>query len=319
VEIVVLGSGAIGSLYGAKLAEENNVTLVGRAEHVRSIEERGLRIEGLESRTVRLRATTALTHLDPDTLIFLTTKVPSAAGALGPIAPFIREDTTTVVLQNGLNPEQIARDILPPHAVVLRGITQFGAIFESPGKIRYMAKGYTVLENHARSSRIAAVLNKAGLDCRIADDIKTEVWRKLVFNCVVNPITTIVGGKVGDIADPELNRLKQLVIDECLAVAAAEGVLLPGDLLQQINATYAGSNNVVSMQQDLLRGSLTEIDYLNGAVAGVGRRHGLDCPLNNALADLIRGMEALARERREDRKTSSGSDSAGRGLEVTKK
>lgn len=295
MQIIVLGAGAIGSLYGAKLAEENNVTLVGRAEHVRSIQEKGLEIEGLESRIVRVRAVTRLEHVEPATLILLTTKVPATASALEPIAGLIRDDTTLVVLQNGLNAQEIARQILPAHAVILRGITQFGAIFEDPGKIRYMASGYTILEDHARSAFVASVFNKAGLDCRIARDINAEVWRKLVFNCVVNPITTIIGGKVGDIADPELNQLKQRVIDECIAVAAAEHVRLGNELLREINATYAGSNNIVSMQQDILRGAETEIDYLNGAIVTLGHKHGLECAVNDGLTQIIKGMEALAR------------------------
>jgi len=295
MQIVVLGAGAIGSLYGAKLAQSNDVTVVGRADHVRSIRKSGLRIEGLQARTVQINATTRLEHLDADALILLTTKVPATANALEPIIQLIRDDTTLVVLQNGLNSEQIARDMLGGRGVVLRGISQFGAIFERPGVIRYMASGYTILENHDRSSRIATVLNEAGLDCRISQNIRTEIWRKLAFNCVVNPITTIIRGNVGVIADPQLDRLKQLVIDECIAVANAEGVRLEEDLLKQVNAAYAGSNNIVSMQQDLLRHRVTEIDYLNGAVVTVGARHGLPCPINDGLTKIIKGMEACAR------------------------
>ena len=291
MRITVLGAGAIGSLYGAKLAQSNDVTLVGRADHVRAIRENGLRIEGLEARTVQIKATTRLEQLAPDALILLITKVPATASALEPIVQLIHDDTTLVVLQNGLNSEQIARDILRGRGLVLRGISQFGAIFERPGVIRYMASGYTILEKHDRSPRIAAILNEAGLDCRISANIRTEIWRKLVFNCVVNPITTIIRGKVGDIANPQLNRLKQLVIDECVAVAAAEGVRLEADLLEQVNAAYAGSNNIVSMQQDLLRHRVTEIDYLNGAVVTVGAGHGLACPINDALTRIIKGLE----------------------------
>lgn len=296
MDIVVLGAGAIGSLYGAQLAEQNNVILVGRFDHVRAIQQNGLRIQGLESRTVRISATTSLERLEPDTLILLTTKVPATVSALQPVAPLIRHDTTLVVLQNGLNAERIARDMLKGEGVVLRGITQFGAIFDSPGSIRYMVKGYTILQDHPRSRGIAAVLNDAGLDCRISVDINAEVWRKLVFNCVVNPITAIVHGKVGDIANPQLSRLKQLVIDECVAVAAAEGVSLETDLAEQVNATYAGSDNIVSMQQDLLRGRVTEIDYLNGAVAETGAKHSLQCPVNEGLTRIIKAMEDMSRK-----------------------
>lgn len=294
MQIIVLGAGAIGSLYGAKLAVDNDVTLIGRAGHVRAIEENGLRIEGIETKAIRVRAVTHISELQPDTLILLTTKVPATATALKPLAPIVRDDTTIVALQNGLESAEIARRALGGRGVVLRGISQFGAIFERAGTIRYMAKGYTLLEDHQRSERIAAVLNDAGLDCRIAADIRTEVWRKLVFNCVVNPITTIIGSEVGEIADPRLNRLKQLVIEECVAVAAAEGVGLETDLAREINAAYARSRNLVSMRQDLLRGRTTEIDYLNGAVAELGARRGVECPVNRGLTDIIKGMEAIS-------------------------
>ncbi len=295
MRIIVLGAGAIGSLYGAKLAGPNDVTLVGRPDHVLAIQQGDLRIEGMEAQTVRVAASTRVDQLEPDTLILLTTKVPAAAAALKPVQPLVRDDTTIVALQNGLNSEAVVRNALRGRGVVLRGICQFGAIFERPGAIRYMARGYTLLENHERSPRIAAVLNAAGLDCRIPTDMTTEVWRKVVFNCVVNPITTIIGCEVGEIVDPRLTRLKQLVIDECLAVAVAEGVSLKTDLMAEINDAYAGSRNIVSMRQDLLHGRVTEIDYLNGAVAALGIRYGLDCPVNDGLTRIIKKMESGAR------------------------
>ena len=298
MEIFVVGAGAIGSLYGAKLAGGNDVTLIGRPDHVRAINEHGLRIEGLESQTVRVRAATQVDRIPAKALVLFTTKIPSTVEALAPIAPLIRDDTTMVALQNGLDSDEIARGAIGRRGVVLRGITQFGAIFERPGVIRYMAKGYTLLEKHTRSETIATAFNSAGLDCRITADITTEVWRKLIFNCVVNPVTTIAGCKVGGIADPQLDRVKQLIVDECLAVAAAEGIHLAGDLMSEINATYAGSQNIVSMRQDLSRGRVTEIDYLNGAIVALGARHGLECPVNDGLTRIIKALATTPKDNR---------------------
>lgn len=298
MQIVVLGAGAIGSLYGSKLADTNDVTLVGRPEHVAAIQRDGLRIVGIETQTVRVRAANRIDELSRDALILLTTKVPATLPALEPLVPLLRHDNTVVALQNGLGSDEIARSAIQDRAVVLRGITQFGATFDQPGVVRYMAAGYTVLENHDRSSRIAAVLNAAGLNCRIAADIKSEVWRKAVFNCVVNPITTILGSNVGAIVDPHLLQLKRLIINECVAVAAAEGFRLDDDFLGEIDAVYAGSENIVSMRQDLLRGRETEIDYLNGAVAALGARHGVDCPVNDALTRIIKAMETATANNR---------------------
>ena len=295
MQIIVLGAGAIGSLYGAKLAADNDVTLIGRPEHVAAINARGLRIEGIESQTIRIPAATAVTQFGVEALVLLTTKVTASGEAIEAIAPLVRDDTTILSLQNGLGSEQIARAALGGRGVVLRGITQFGAIFETPGEIKYMAGGYTVIEQHQRSDRIAAVLSAAGLNCRVSPNIAAEVWHKIVFNCVVNPITAILGCEVGGIANPELDPLKQLVIDECVAVAATQGLTLDVDFLQEITEVFGPSRNIVSMLQDLRRGHATEIDYMNGAVAALGAEHGVPCPVNRALSDIIKAMETPAR------------------------
>jgi 2-dehydropantoate 2-reductase len=175
---------------------------------------------------------------------------------------------------------------------VLRGITQFGAIFRAPGVIQFMARGYTLIEHHERSVKIAAILSAAGLDCRVSPNIQADVWHKLVINCVVNSITAILGCEVGGIANPHLEPLKRLVIDECIAVAAREGVVFDTNFIGEIDDFFRPSHNVASMLQDLRRGRPTEIGYLNGAVAAIGGRHGLACPVNAALTDIIKTMEA---------------------------
>ena len=292
MQIIVLGAGAIGSLYGAKLASADEVTLIGRPEHAAAINSHGLRIEGLEPQVVRVRAATEIDQIAPDALILLTTKVPGSAAALASVAPLIRQDTTILCLQNGLGSERIARKALGDHGIVLRGITQFGAIFERPGVIQYMAGGYTLVEQHERTGRVAAVLTAAGLDCRISPNIAADVWHKLVFNCVVNPLTAILGCEVGGIANPQLEPLKQLVIGECRAVAATQELTFDVDFMREITEVFGASRNIVSMLQDLRRGHPTEIDYMNGAVAALGAQHDVPCPVNHALTAIIKAMEA---------------------------
>lgn len=294
MQIIVLGAGAIGSLYGAKLAAANDVILIGRPDHAAAINSHGLRMEGLESGVVRIHAAAAVTQIDPNALILLTTKVTGTAAALEPIAPLVRDDTTILCLQNGLGSEEIVRAALRGRGSVLRGITQVGAIFETPGAIKYMAAGYTVIERHPRSDQIADALTAGGLPCRISSNIIAEVWHKTVFNCVVNPITAMLGCEVGGIAEPGLDGLKQLVIDECVAVALTQGVIFNVDFMREINETFAPSRNIASMRQDLQRGRLTEIDYMNNAVATLGAEQGVPCPVNRALTAIIKAMEAQA-------------------------
>ncbi len=293
--VVVLGAGAIGSLYAARLADRCDVTVVARQAHVDAIASSGLRVTGLEDRLVRLRAAVALDAIAPRTLVLLTTKVNANRTAIGAIAPSLRDDTVVLCVQNGLDAEAVVKDEIAARrgggVVVLRAITRFGAIFSQPGVVDFKVAGDTIIEPHARSGEIADLLTSAGLAGRVSDAIAVEIWRKLVFNCVINPITSIAATDVAGIASPGLAPLKRLVVDECVRVARADGVALDGDLAGAVDRIFGASPNVASMRQDLLRGRPTEIDHMNGAVVALGRRLGIDCPVNAALVVMIKAME----------------------------
>ena len=289
--IIVLGAGAIGSLYAAKLAARHPVTVVARRDHVDAIRLGGLRLVGRETLTARVDAVTQVESIAAGTIVLLTTKVNASEAAVGAITDLVRDDTVIVCVQNGLHSEEIARRAVRGRCLVLRAITQFGAIVQSPGVINFSASGYTLIEQSPRSGAIAGLLTACDLDGRVSDDIKTEVWRKLIFNCVINPITSITGSDVGGIADARLDPLKQRVIDECLAVARTEGVDFSIDFLRTIAEVFGPSRNIASMRQDLMRGTPTEIDHMNGAVVVLGRRAGIDCPVNAALVAIIKAMD----------------------------
>lgn len=288
--VIVLGAGAIGSLYAAQLAARHDVTVVARQPHVDAINRDGLHVVGLEERTCRVRAVTHLATIAERTLVLLTTKVNDSANAVAGIADVVRGDTIVLCVQNGLHSEKIARAAVGDRCVVLRAITQFGAIFREPGVVDYKVRGSTIIENSAHSGGIADLLTASGLGGRISDDIAVDIWRKLIFNCVINPITSIIGSNVGAIADPGLDALKQLVVDECVQVARADGVVFDTDLVTAIAQIFGGSSNIASMRQDLLKGKPTEIDHMNGAVVALGEQLGIDCPVNRALVSIIKAL-----------------------------
>jgi 2-dehydropantoate 2-reductase len=294
VRVLVLGSGAIGSLYGAKLAAHADVTLVARADHVAAVNRDGLRVVGLDDLHCRPRAVTSVDAIEPETLVLLTTKVTDSAAAVGPLVPLLRPDTVILCVQNGLDSEREAARVVGGRCTVLRAITHFGAIFREPGVVDQRIAGATLLEPAPPSARVAALLTSAGLEGRVSDRIRYEMWRKLIFNCVVNPVTAMTGMDVGWIADERLNRLKQAIIDECVAVAQLDGVPIEEDVLALVNLAYAGSKNLSSTLQDLVKGRRTEIDFLNGGVARLGRELGIECPVNAALATLVHQLEGRA-------------------------
>ena len=291
MNIVVFGAGAIGSLYAAKLSAHHPVTVIARPGHAEAIARDGLRVIGRESFTCRLDAAASVGALPPDTLVLLTTKVNDNQLAAAALADVVRDDTIILCVQNGLGSESVVKDAIGGRCLVLRAITQFGAIFSEPGVVDFKVAGFTLIEAGPRSQAIADLLTASGLDGRVSSTIKTEIWRKLIFNCVINPITSIVGSDVGGIADQRLDPLKRLVIDECLQVAAVDGVRFHEDFVQTIGDVFGASRNVASMRQDLLKSKPTEIDFMNGAVVTLGQRHGIDCPVNGALVAIIKAME----------------------------
>ena len=135
------------------------------------------------------------------------------------------------------------------------------------------------------------MLTEAGLDGRIIPDIKKEMWRKVIFNCVINPTTALLESEVGAIVDPRLNSMKRQIVDECLAVARADGVSFDEDFIALIDRLFAGARTIASMRQDLIKGRKTEIDHMNGAVVELGRQHGIACPVNAAMTTMIGYLE----------------------------
>lgn len=296
VKIVVLGAGAIGSTYGYQLSLRHDVTLVGTAAHMEAIRDRGLRIEGsIHSGVFPVRAMTSLDAVEPGTLLILTTKVSSTVEAITPIIPLLTPSVTILCVQNGLYSERLVRDLVGDRAVTLRAITQVGAILRGPGVVEHTVAGYTLVEAHERAAAIAEVLTASNLDGRVIPDMKAAMWRKVVFNCVINPITAITGSTVGGIVDPKLAPIKRLVIDECLAVAAADGVTFDVDFMALIDHVFASAATIASTLQDLQKGRCTEINHLNGAVVALGAQYGISCPVNAALTTLIKQLETQAR------------------------
>ena len=291
MHIAILGAGAIGSVYGAKLSTEHDVVLAARPAHVEHINAHGLRLIGAEEATYRVRAVDRIEALPADALVLLTTKVQDSEAAVRSIVDLVRDDTTIVCVQNGLYSEELAKAVVAGRCPVLRAITHFGAIFRTPGVVELKVSASTRIERSARSARIAEALMRCGLDGQVTDRIRDEMWDKVVVNCVINPINAITRTEVGAIADERLRPLKQLIVDECRRVAGRDGVDLPADFVDRIDRQYAPSRNLSSMQQDLLKGRRTEIDFLNGAVVRLGATFGIDCPVNQALAMIIRAME----------------------------
>jgi len=296
MKIYILGAGSIGSLFGALLSKiGENVTLIGREEHVKAINNSGLRVVGVEEFTVYPKAVTEIPPEPPD-LIILATKSYSTAYALECAKGSIGKNTWILSIQNGLGNED---EVLKYTKNVLGGITTNGAALERWGVVRWAGKGITIIGNYPLgkgefAERVAALFRKAGLEAKVSENIVGWKWAKAIVNSAINPIGAIMGVKNGYILENEyLLALATEVVKEGCQVATQKGIefeVHPMDLL--LETLERTRENYNSMLQDIKRGKRTEIDFINGKIIEYGKDVGLKTPLNFALWSLVKAKES---------------------------
>lgn len=306
LRVTIIGAGAMGSLYGGRLADAGHRVLLyaRRADHVGAPRERGLTIEELDGRvTTRPVAATA----DPGeaaadaNLLILLVKTTDTAAARAPFRGQLGAGTLLLTLQNGLGNEAAIRAILGAGVDLALGVTATGALLVGPGRVRHTGSGPTVIGYpdrgvDGRLAAVAAALNAAGLATTATARIATAVWAKLLVNAAINPVTALTGLRNGELPTaPGLADLLRAILAEADAVrrAAAPEAVEPGDPFERVRAAcVATAANRSSMLQDIVAGRPTEIDAINGAIVALGARHGIPTPLNAAIVALVHGRES---------------------------
>ncbi len=292
-KIIVLGAGVIGKSYGALLSLKNDVLLIDTPEVVNGITTKGITIitDDVEKKFY-LKAQVNLTEIPAKTLILLITKAHQSESAIRPIVQLLCKETTILILQNGLGNEEIVKKIVNDRAQVIRGIVNLGAWEIEPGKIHLTIRE-TIIDAIEPADKIMQMFNDSKLPTRISTNFKQELWQKVIFNCVVNPLTAILRVRNYQIGSPELKKIRHEVIQECLKISAAESVCLSDNITDKIDQAIQSYTNYSSMYQDIIKGNKTEIDFLNGKIVELGKKYNIPTPYNEMLYALIRFLETL--------------------------
>jgi 2-dehydropantoate 2-reductase len=162
-----------------------------------------------------------------------------------------------------------------------------------PGHVKHNGRGELVIAPSRRSEEVARHLAAAGVPTQISDNVRGSLWAKLILNCAYNALSAITQLPYGVLVQGTgVSDVIRDVVAECLAVAKAEGVEVPGDtdaalrgIAQTMPAQYS------STAQDLARGKLSEIDHLNGLVVRLGEALGVPTPANRVLFVLVKLLE----------------------------
>ena len=303
MHFAVIGAGNMGCVYGGNLARiGQEVSLIDVWDaHVRAIQQDGLQMTGLKgSYTVRPRATTVPAEIpkaDAALICVNTYSTPEAAQAA---AIVLKENGYALTLQNGVGNVEILAGVLGQQRV-LAGLSFQSGDLEAPGKVSHTNNGETYLGELDRSrterlEKIRALMEEAGLNPVIVDDVISTIWTKFVHNCGINALCAITGLRPGEIQEvPAFDEFQTRIIEEAVALVRAKGIQLPEDALHTIKEYCAHKFHRPSMMQHLDRGQLTEIDALNGYVASESPKLGLAAPCNDALTRIMHGRQHRTR------------------------
>ncbi|HEX5491099.1 MAG TPA: ketopantoate reductase family protein, partial [Candidatus Udaeobacter sp.] len=268
-QVAIVGAGAVGGYFGAMFARAGAPTVfIGRKYFADAVNSKGLILDkpGGQER-IAATATVEMSAVRDCSLILLSVKANHTLATAKQLAPFVRPDATVVCLQNGVdNAVQVraAANIVAVPAVVYVAVS-----VPQPGRVKHLARGDLIIGTSEKADELAQLFIRAGIPCRISDNIEGELWVKLLRNCALNAISALGRVRYGQLVQSgDAKELMQHVVDEVLSVARAAGVVLPGvndresGMAAAMELATQMADAFSSTAQDLNRGRSTEIDAL---------------------------------------------------------
>ena len=292
-----MGAGAVGCYYGGMLARAGHpVVLIARPVHADAIASAGLRLQTQTfDEYIQLAATTHASAVAGAEVVLLCVKSSDTEAAGRLMQPFLRADALVMCLQNGVDNVERLRAVLPGQAVAA-AVVYVATEMSGPGHVKHNGRGELVIEPPPATlaPAVAHALIAAGVPTEVSGNVRGALWAKLILNCAYNAVSAITQLPYSTTsAGVGVQEVMRDVVAECLAVAEAEGVKLPGGIhaaIEKIALTMP--NQLSSTAQDLARGKPTEIDYLNGFIVQRGAALGIATPANRVLWALVKLLEA---------------------------
>jgi 2-dehydropantoate 2-reductase len=302
MKIAVVGAGAMGSLFGASLAEAGNEVWLHDVwvAHVEAINQDGLAIErGGKTRTLRIDATTDPEQIGQAELIIIFVKSTHTAAAAETARKLAGSAGVVMTLQNGMGNADILAEFIDPERV-LAGTTSHGATMLGPGRIRHAGVGATTIgawaatkQGQKLASRLSDFFTGIGIDSEAVDDVRSVLWNKLLINIGINAITALTAIKNGQILDLEITRyLSRKAVEEAMKIAGRMNINVRQDAVDHVSAVaQETAANRSSMGQDVDNRRQTEIGTINGYIVREAKRLGMQAPVNETLTALVETLQ----------------------------
>ena len=303
-EILIVGAGGMGALFGSIL-HENGLKVVlydTNTEHIRAIQQAGLKIEGYGGdRTIPIAAISNLSELESAEIIIFQCKSHGTRQASKAVKPLITQESVCISFQNGLGNEEVMAEELGED-FVMGGLTAMAGVLLGPGKIRDFSRVPSHIGEmrggiSERAQTIADRLSQAGLETHVSEDIVHDIWKKLLGNIslsALSGLTNLSSAAVNSI--PELKTVSLKAMEEAFNVAQSCGVELDRSSvvkgIEMISQPGGTGDNKSSLCVDLLNGRTTEVDFIYGSVIQRGLENQVPTPTLQVLHGLVKGIEA---------------------------
>jgi len=295
------GAGGVGAYFGGLLNRGGlDITLLARGQHADLMKTQGLQItENGKSFRVRpnildTARASDLQYLGKLDWLIFSCKAHQTVVLAQDIRPYLGAQTQIASLQNGVdNPALLEKLLQRP---IVGGLSiRFAAHVIAPGSVAAIGNGYLLLGEAPTglSERVQSLVKAgqgAGVDMRATDDIRKELWRKLIINNGVNPITALLRRDTGFVlSDKNTVPIVAAMMAEAAVAASGDGVMLTSQDIEELRAIVAGLDPFKpSMLVDVERGRLPELDAICGPVQERARRMGKPARTTETIAHLIR-------------------------------
>jgi 2-dehydropantoate 2-reductase len=289
MRIAVVGAGAVGGYFGAKLGRAGeSVVMLARGPHLEAIRRDGVRVRSAQEGDIaaKVEAVESFAGQPPVDMALFCVKSFDTRSAAEALRPVVGPSTGVVSLQNGVDNEETLDEILG-RGVALGGAAYVFAAIEAPGVIAHKFAGRIVFGEMDgrptdRATRLRNALARAGVPVELSADIRRVLWEKYLLISAQAGMTALTRSPAGVLREtPESWRMYRLILDELAAVARAAGVALAGDVVETVmkQAAALAPDAYSSLHHDLTQGKRLELEALHGHAVRLGERYGVPTPM----------------------------------------
>jgi 2-dehydropantoate 2-reductase len=309
-DLLIVGSGAMALLFGARLAAAGeNLTFLGTwQDGLEAIKFKGIEVVSEDEEIYQVsRVVDKPGEITDCRLALVLVKSWQTERAAKQLLEILSPDGLALTLQNGVGNLQILTKHLGPERTA-QGVTTYGATLLGPGKVRPAGEGLISLQEHPRLPEMIEILRRSGLAVQQVPDLTSLIWGKLIINVAINPLTALLEIRNGRLLESEATRIMMgKAAREAAEVAKKMGINIEfSDPSQAAEAVaFATSENKSSMYQDIDRGAPTEIDVLCGVVSKEGENHQVPTPVNDLFWSLIKAKVDLRKNQSENNQNIS--------------